>query len=574
MSKKHYKLIFLIPVLEEKENLDILIKSISDSGMPGTDYIVLFIITLVKSLASDKTLEKIEEYSRNNKNIFLITNTRRGLGRAYIQGFRYLLENFHFDYVCTMDADGSHSPKYIRKMLSKSSLADVINASRYIDKSKGIKWNIIRHRGSIIVNSLIKFFVPSHIYDFTSGFRLYSSKILRELDFTSLKSRGFVFQVEILFKILNIRGVLLEMPYYFKERTKGISKFRLVDVLEYSYIASPLLLIWFIRKCKLAVKKAIWHFQLVKRILVIKFFYDYSKDKDPYRIMLSVTNNCNFECATCGIWQNKNKKNLEIGNIKKIFNKYGQRLLLLTITGGEPFWDKDHLIDSINSIKEKSPNLYYISINTNGYFTDSIFYTVNFLLQKNIFLKLYLGVSYIPNISWGYGRTGRKDAFHKMTNTLKVLDKLKHRYGRRLNYYKIYTVNSKEDFQYVEKIDDDLWINFAEISGFYNNLNFKNIAQLNSEDKLSFIERFYKENKNSLSFFNKRYLLVMKKILEEGCRGVNCYAGKNRLYFDCQGRDYICSRGVKERKEITSRNYNLCWTPCEAVFDIMQNIFI
>lgn len=571
MLKNRYKLIVLVPVLEEEENLDNLIGSILNLGI---DCAILFMVTLVKGLASDKTLEKIEEYSKNNKNIFFITNTKRGLGRAYIQGSKYVLENFSFDYICTMDADGSHNPKYIKELLTKGSLGDVINASRYINKGRVIKWNIIRREGSLIVNNLISFFTPFYIYDFTSGFRLYSSKILKKLDFASFKSRGYVFQVEILFKILNSKGIILEAPYHFKERISGISKFRLVDILEYSYIVGPLLLISFVKKCKLAIKKIIWHFQLAKKILIIKFFYNYKKNKNPYKIMLSITDNCNFKCTTCGLWQNKEKENLEVENIKKIFNKYGPELFLLTITGGEPFLDKNYLINFINLVKERSPNLYYISINTNGYFTDSILYTINFLLQKYIFLKLYLGVSYLPNPEWGYKRTARKDAFYRMTNTLKILDKLKRRYGKRLNYYRIYTINSREDFQYVEKVDDDLWINFAEISSFYNNLNFINIGQLNSQDKLSFIERFCNKNKNSLSLFNKQYLLGMKKVLREGRRRISCYAGKNRLYFDCQGREYICSRELKQRKNMILEGCNMCWTPCEAVFDIMQNIFI
>ncbi len=291
--------------------------------------------------------------------------------------------------------------------------------------------------------------------------------------------------------------------------------------------------------------------------------------------MIKITNNCNFQCSICGNWLTSDRQYISKEDLENFFNKYYKDILFLTITGGEPFLDREHLVDLITFIKKKCPNLFYISINTNGYFTDKILITLYNLLQRFIFLKIYVGINYIPNKEWGFMRTGKEDAYLKVNRTIDKLNKVKQSYKRRLNIYKMFTINSKEDFKYLEVINEDIWINFSEVDNFYNNTRFKDVGNLAYKEKIQFLKSYYRKNKKSMSIINKRYVKYLIQVLRNDRNNLNCYAGINRRYIDSDGKEYICHKGVKKMEDVSKSSRCIaCWTPCEATFDIVQYLNI
>lgn len=569
--KKKCKLIVLVPVLNEAENIDQLVKKIFKLNLN----LFLFFVVTTLNMKENQTLRAVKKYAKQNHNIFYIQNSKRGLGRAYLQGIKYILKNFAFSFLCTLDGDQSHNPKFIKKFLENTAGADVIIGSRYIKGGEIKNWKKQRLWISKLANSLFYSFLKLKVKDVTSGFRLYSRNALQKIDFSSFKYKGFVFQAEILTKIAKNGKTFLEIPYQFQGRERGKSKFRMKDVSEYIPLVGTIIFSGINQKIYLFLKRMIWYLKLAKRILEIKFSNSWFKKEyfKPYRLTVKITNDCNLRCKTCGIWKEKPKLYLPREKQKKIFKKYGKDIFFLTITGGEPFLNPSHLIKFVKLANEMCPNLGYISINTNGFFSKTIFRTTNYFLQKYPFLKIRIGLNFIPEKKWAQKRMGTERAFFNSKLSQKYLEELKRKYKKRIKLYRMFTINSEKDLELTKK-EKDLWITFAEIDEFYNNQAFKGIGGLSLETKIKIIEKFYNRHKNYLEFSNKRFLINFKKNLLGGGRKRKCWAGINRLFVDNFGKEYICFKGIKNRKEINQKKCQNCWTPCEAVFDLVQDLFI
>jgi MoaA/NifB/PqqE/SkfB family radical SAM enzyme len=289
----------------------------------------------------------------------------------------------------------------------------------------------------------------------------------------------------------------------------------------------------------------------------------------PLRLMIKITNNCNYQCNICGIWNNEDKKYLSIEDQNTIFNKYGQNLFFLTITGGEPFLDEKYLISLITLAKQRCPNLYMVSINTNGYFTENILYSINFLLQKYSFLRIYIGLNYIVDDKWGGKRTNNKESFLKSRETLRGLLNLQRIFKSRLHFYNIFTIDDSKDVEIANNLNEEVWINFSELDDFYDNSQYSGIGKLTTQERNILVDRYLQ--KKGLSILNLAYLLFLRNILSNKKRNIRCFAGKNRIYINCYGREYICCRCVGAEQD--EKKCAICWTPCEAVFDIIQHPF-
>ncbi len=167
-----------------------------------------------------------------------------------------------------------------------------------------------------------------------------------------------------------------------------------------------------IDKVRLFFKISLWYFRLGVKILYIRFFHNVVTIK-PYKLTLETTSDCNFKCETCGLWNIKDNKYLKKDDLIRIFSEYNSSIFFLTISGGEVFLDPESLKETIDIAMRSCKNLYCISINTNAYFTDNIILTVKNLLEKYSFLKIYIGVSYIPNQACGIKKTSVVDCFKK-----------------------------------------------------------------------------------------------------------------------------------------------------------------
>ena len=157
---------------------------------------------------------------------------KQGLGTAYIAGFRRALDDGS-DFVVQMDADLSHPPEQIPAMLESSDKADVVVGSRYtacgrVDPS----WSLKRRLLSAFGNHTIRLVTGVSVRDATSGFKLFKAEVLRSLDTSALRCKGFGFQAEVAHQCQARGYAVVEHPITFIDRTRGQSKMSLHIVVE------------------------------------------------------------------------------------------------------------------------------------------------------------------------------------------------------------------------------------------------------------------------------------------------------------------------------------------------------
>ncbi len=223
------KNLIVIPTYNEAENIEPLLKQIFQFA-PNTA--VLF----VDDNSQDETQKKISEHmeQRPAQIHILKRSGKLGLGSAYLAGFRWGLERGYETFV-QMDADLSHQPKYLTKMLRLLELHDVVIASRYLPGGRTENWNFFRRlisqAGSIYARAVLKL----EISDFTGGFNGWRRAVLEKLDFDSLLSQGYVFQIEMKYRAVHAGFHFCEFPIVFVDRVFGQSKMSMQIAMEAAY---------------------------------------------------------------------------------------------------------------------------------------------------------------------------------------------------------------------------------------------------------------------------------------------------------------------------------------------------
>jgi dolichol-phosphate mannosyltransferase len=183
-------------------------------------------LLVVDDGSPDGTAAIVEGLQKTYPNLMLLNRKgERGLGRAYLAGLATALEK-NFRIAGTMDADLSHDPAYLPRMLTLIENADVVIGSRYIRDGGTINWQIRRILLSWLANKyaarLLK--IPAH--DLTSGYRLYRRGTLEELQLNRVHSTGYSFLVELLYRAHRTGATIAECPIVFYDRTLGASKLR------------------------------------------------------------------------------------------------------------------------------------------------------------------------------------------------------------------------------------------------------------------------------------------------------------------------------------------------------------
>ena len=166
---------------------------------------------------------------------------KSGLGRAYRAGFAWALER-GYDAVIEMDADFSHDPLFLPRLVQAADDADVVIGSRYLNGISVINWPLRRILLSWGANRYVQTVTRLPVHDCTSGFRLYRRKVLEAIDLPNIQSSGYSFQVEMTFRAHVAGFRLTEVPIIFTERRAGQSKMNKGVILE--SIKMPLKLRW------------------------------------------------------------------------------------------------------------------------------------------------------------------------------------------------------------------------------------------------------------------------------------------------------------------------------------------
>jgi dolichol-phosphate mannosyltransferase len=211
------KTLILIPTYNERENIVELLKQIVEI-VPGAHVVV------VDDRSPDGTGEAVRDCRGFGETVTLIERTGvRGLGNAYREGLRYGLDH-GYEVLVTMDADFSHNPLHLPAILETIRDHDVAIGSRYIRDGGTINWRIRRILLSWLANRFARFILNLKGADLTSGFRAYRRKILEDIVPEKVRSNGYSFLVEMLFRAQRKNARVAEVPIVFFDRTMGTSK--------------------------------------------------------------------------------------------------------------------------------------------------------------------------------------------------------------------------------------------------------------------------------------------------------------------------------------------------------------
>jgi dolichol-phosphate mannosyltransferase len=157
---------------------------------------------------------------------------RRGLGTAYIEGFRAVLQR-GAELIVQMDCDFSHSPDYVPRFIEKIDEYDVIVGSRYVPGGKtDEKWSLWRFVLSWWGNNYARWILGLQVRDSTAGFKLFRRHALESINVDNIRSNGYVFQVEVAYICEKTGMRILEWPIYFEDRRIGRSKMSVPVKLE------------------------------------------------------------------------------------------------------------------------------------------------------------------------------------------------------------------------------------------------------------------------------------------------------------------------------------------------------
>jgi len=221
------KTIIVIPTYNEAENIAKLINQIFSLNITGLEILV------VDDNSPDGTSQIVSELGTKNSELHLITRPGKlGLGSAYTAGFTEALK-MGADFIFEMDADFSHDPKDIPKMLEAIKNSDLVIGSRKIVGGSIIGWNWWRKlmsNGAMWLSRLLLSLKP---LDVTAGFRCFRKQVLEKIDLKKITSNGYAFQEELLYRTQMAGFRITEIPVTFVDRQFGKSKLNKKDVWEF-----------------------------------------------------------------------------------------------------------------------------------------------------------------------------------------------------------------------------------------------------------------------------------------------------------------------------------------------------
>lgn len=229
------KITIIIPTYNEGEIIDTLLDAVQAEISQIKNH--QFQILIVDGNSKDQTQAKVKEKINRYKNIILLVEARKGLGRAYLTGFNHAINALKTDAILEFDGDFQHNPKDIKKLVSKLDEGfDYIIGSRYIPGGTiPHEWPWYRKAVSSFGNLIIRYGLHVGIHDATSGFKLtcvakFKQKLpLKDGELISLRH---AYKIHFLFAMIKGEAKTIEVPIEFLNRNKGFSKSTVEDIKE------------------------------------------------------------------------------------------------------------------------------------------------------------------------------------------------------------------------------------------------------------------------------------------------------------------------------------------------------
>ncbi len=211
------KVLVVIPTYNEAENIDAILDAVLSQG-PEVDVLV------VDDNSPDGTAERVRARMERNPRIHLLVRPgKQGLGTAYVAGFRWALAH-GYDHIIQMDADFSHNPEDIPRLLQMLRTHDVVIGSRYTDGINVVNWPMKRLLLSYFANIYARWVTGVPVRDLTGGFKGWRREVLEAIGLEEIASDGYAFQIEMNVKAYSLGFSVVEIPIVFVERRAGVSK--------------------------------------------------------------------------------------------------------------------------------------------------------------------------------------------------------------------------------------------------------------------------------------------------------------------------------------------------------------
>ena len=221
----------IIPTYNESENISKLFEDIFSLYPECVD------VLIIDDNSPDGTAELVKEIQHVHKTLYLHERpSKMGLGTAYIEGFRYAIKH-GYQRIIEMDADYSHDPAVIGRMIEQSETADLVIGSRYIGNTVNVvNWPLSRLVLSKTASVYTRLITGMPVADPTSGYKCFRSRVLLEIDLDRVQSQGYSFQIEMNFRVWKKGFTIVETPIIFIDRAVGKSKMTRKNIVEAIWI--------------------------------------------------------------------------------------------------------------------------------------------------------------------------------------------------------------------------------------------------------------------------------------------------------------------------------------------------
>ena len=211
------RVVVVIPTYNEASNLAWIVERLR-AAQPAVDILV------VDDGSPDGTGRIADELAATDPAVSVVHRTAKaGLGAAYLHGFAVALAA-GYDVIGEMDADGSHQPEQLDRLLEALADADLVIGSRWVPGGSVVNWPLQRELLSRGGNLYVRMLLGIKVRDATAGFRLFRRATLEKIDLATVESTGYVFQTDLVARALAAGLTVREVPIEFVERVRGDSK--------------------------------------------------------------------------------------------------------------------------------------------------------------------------------------------------------------------------------------------------------------------------------------------------------------------------------------------------------------
>ena len=211
------RVVMVVPTYNEAENIEWIVGRLR-AAQPLVD------VLIVDDGSPDGTGDIADRLASVDPQVRVLHRTEKaGLGAAYLHGFAWALDE-GYDVIGEMDADGSHQPEELGRLLDALRSADLVIGSRWVPGGSVVNWPLQRQLLSRGGNLYVRLLLGIGVKDATAGYRVFRRATLEKIDLGTVESAGYVFQTDLVTRTLRAGLRVVEVPIEFVERVRGASK--------------------------------------------------------------------------------------------------------------------------------------------------------------------------------------------------------------------------------------------------------------------------------------------------------------------------------------------------------------